>query len=77
MSLELFEGYLALLISEDVRVTIGRFAMSFGDEKVIGLANWVPSGRSFDGVRLRIGADEARRCARATIWGSTVFCVTA
>ena len=36
-----------------VRLEAGRFEMVYGDHLVIGNVAWDPTGRSFDGVRLR------------------------
>jgi len=54
--LGLHEGFVRLL-SCHVRFDIGRMELAYGDHLVIGNVGWHQTGRSFDGMRLRIGTD--------------------
>ncbi len=56
-ALEIFGGPL--------RLEVGRFEMSYGDELLIGTVNWHPVGRSFDGTRLRWSLGEGGAFADA------------
>lgn len=51
-----YEGWIALGV-DGAELTVGRFAMSYGDQNVIGGADWGPAGRAFDGARLRLGGE--------------------
>jgi len=56
-ALEIFGGPL--------RLEVGRFEMSYGDELLVGTVNWHPVGRSFDGTRLRWSLGEGGAFADA------------
>ena len=52
-SLNLHEGFVRLTLPA-LNFDIGRFEMSYGDEFVIGAVGWHQTGRSFDGMRLKV-----------------------
>ncbi len=56
--LGLFEGY-AQFRTPQATLEVGRFAMSYGDEVVIGYLDWNNVGRAFEGIRVRHFIDEA------------------
>ncbi|MCA9564920.1 MAG: alginate export family protein, partial [Myxococcales bacterium] len=49
--LSLYEGY-SQLTWTGAKLQVGRFAMSYGDQLVIGTVGWHEAGRSFDGTRV-------------------------
>lgn len=52
--LGIHEASLLLQFGELLRVELGRFEMSYGDQVVIGSLDWHPNGRAFDGLRARL-----------------------
>ncbi|MCS6800124.1 MAG: alginate export family protein [Myxococcota bacterium] len=51
-ALTLHEGVVELEHGR-ARFDLGRFEMSYGDELLVGRGEWAPTGRAFDGARLR------------------------
>jgi hypothetical protein len=54
-NLDLHQGFLEVgrAASDRVNLTLGRQEWRYGEERLIGAANWTNVGRSFDGVRAR------------------------
>jgi hypothetical protein len=55
-AIALHEGYVRPRFGEHAWLQVGRFEMSYGDEWLIGANGWHETGRSFDGVRVHLGA---------------------
>lgn len=51
------EGYLSYGPSETFRLVIGRQALSYGDELIVGALEWSHVARAFDALRLRYHAE--------------------
>jgi len=50
-NLDLHQGYIALGLTDDSDLTVGRQAWSFGDQRLIGAFEWNIVGRAFDGAK--------------------------
>ena len=51
--MDFFEAYAKVYFSQQVELSLGRIALKYGDQKVIGPLLWAPEGRAFDGAKLR------------------------
>jgi hypothetical protein len=56
---DLFQGYFTLGNAKEFPVTLklGRQTLLYGDERMVGVADWSNTGRSFDAVKLRYESD--------------------
>lgn len=45
-------GYMALQLNDEFQLTIGRQALAYGDQNIVGTGDWAVYGRSFDAIRL-------------------------
>jgi hypothetical protein len=69
---DLHQGYLELTGGSRVHVTAraGRQEMVFGNERLVGAANWTQNGRSFDGVSVSAAPAAGDR------WSTALFAAT-
>ena len=58
-AIDFHQAYLELdeLFSEPINVRLGRQALAYGSERLVGTLDWSNVGRSFDAVRIRYGED--------------------
>lgn len=56
---DIHQAYIQFQISDSLPVSLqaGRFEMTYGNNRLLGPANWNPVGRAFDGVRLSLQND--------------------
>ncbi len=47
-----YEAWGAWKVSDQTRITLGRQAIQFDDERVVGALDWAQTGRFLDGIRL-------------------------
>jgi hypothetical protein len=70
---DLHQGYLQLAgawRTSDLALRAGRQEISFGNERLVGAANWTNTGRTFDGVR---ALATAKGPGGADRWSATAF----
>lgn len=56
--LYLYEGWMRYEASEQVFIELGRFRLDYGEQRVLGSAQWTLVARSWDGVRLGVRPGE-------------------
>lgn len=56
-NIDLYEGFLTIhdLFTNGLQLSAGRMGLTFGDERIIGTAEWTNTGRVFDGIRFHYG----------------------
>ena len=76
---ELHQGYLELFNQSGAlaaSLRVGRQEIAFGNERLVGAANWTNVARSFDGARLSLGPRVAAGATAPANWSATLAAAT-
>lgn len=56
--IQLYEGFIDYAFLSNLKLQAGRFEIAYGEERVLGSVGWSQVGRTWDGLRLKVGFGE-------------------